>query len=102
MRKTPDKNEWVYVIIRDPEGHAMIAGIHDHEKEIDFIPVFKEKKEADHGLLNLPLERGVKFEVQAVIMEDLAKDAVENGFLLFFMGNEGVVHDIIDPNAFIE
>ena len=101
MVKLADKDEWVYVIIRNPGTDDKIAGIHDREKDIDFIPVFKKKEEADHCLLNLPLERGVKYEVQAIFFEDLSKDAVKNGFLLFFMSSDGKINERIAPKSIL-
>ena len=99
MVKLADKDKWVYVIIKNPNSDDKLAGIHDKEKDIDFIPVFRKREEADHCLLNLPLERGIKYEVQAIFLEDLSIDAAKNGFLLFFMSGDGKINERIDPKS---
>ena len=99
MVKSADNQEWVYVIIRDPNVDDKLAAIHDKEKDIYFIPVFRKREEADNCLLNLPLERGIKYEVQAIFREDLYKDAAQNGFLLFFLSEDGRINERIDPKS---
>jgi len=42
-------------------------------------------------MFHLHLEKKNKYEVQAIIYEDLARHAAENGFLVFVLDEEGQV-----------
>jgi hypothetical protein len=42
-------------------------------------------------MFHLHLEKKKKYEVQAIIYEDLAHHAAENGFLVFVLDDEGKV-----------
>ena len=88
--KTRDKG-WVYVVVCDPDTKATFLGLHNTEKGIDFIPAFDSKEAANDCFLSLPKEKGRKYEVQAVLLEELYKDAEENGFVVAMIDNDGQV-----------
>ena len=71
---------WVYVIICDEGESAHYLGLHDEDNDIDFIPAFPDKDAAQDCFLNMPREKGKKYEVQAVHIEELSEDAEKNGF----------------------
>jgi len=60
-------------------------------KNIDFIPAFETKDAANDCFLSLPREKGKKYEIQAVLLEELYADAEENGFVIAIVDNEGNV-----------
>ncbi len=91
MSKLIKKDQWVWVVIQDPGGNEQFLGQHDTEKDVSFIPTFLEKEEAEEALELLPHEKGRKYEVQAIIFEDLSQRAAENGFDLFILNRAGEV-----------
>ena len=93
MGKNISIASWVWVIISDPGKNEEIVGQHDQNKGIDFIPTFMTKDEAMQGFMNLPREKGHKYEVQAIIFEDLAEYAKHNGFKILFLDEDGKVLD---------
>jgi hypothetical protein len=88
--KASDKG-WVYVVICEPERDANMLGLYDKEKEINFIPAFETKDAANDCFLSLPKEKGKKYEIQAVHIEELHKDATDNGFVIAIVDSEGNV-----------
>ncbi len=88
--KASDKG-WVYVVVCDPDNNASFLGLHNQEKKIDFIPVFETKDAANDCFLSLPREKGKKYEVQAVLLEELYEDAKKNGFVVAIVDSEGNV-----------
>lgn len=87
-------NGWVYVVVCDPEKEATFLGLHNKEKDVDFIPAFETKDAANDCFLSLPKEKGKKYEIQAVLLEELYNDAEQNGFVVAIVDNEGnVVED---------
>ncbi len=88
--KARDKG-WVYVVVCDPDTQATFLGLHNTEKGIDFIPAFDSKEAADDCFLSLPKEKGRKYQVQAVLLEELYKDAERNGFVVAMIDNDGKV-----------
>jgi len=91
--------DWLYALVKNPETAAQIVGQHDEASDVSFIPTFKTKDDAQQGLLQLPTTRGAKYEVQALIVEDLQRYAAEKGFILFVLDADGRVLEQIPPQA---
>ncbi len=94
--ETPSDHSWVYIVVQDPGGNEQFLGLKDEENEISFIPAFIKKEEAQDGFLNIPREKGKKYEIQAIIFEDLKKYAKENGLVVFILDGEGKVLKMVD------
>ena len=94
-----DENEWVWVVIQDPGGNEQFLGQHDKQENISFIPAFHSKEEAQQCFLNLARQKGSKYEVQAILFEELAKDAAKNGFMIFLLDENGEVLEKIKPEC---
>ena len=97
MEKMIEGNQWVWVVVQDPDGHEQFLGQHDEEKGESFIPAFLDKDEAQSGLHLLTLSREHKYELQAIMFEDLAHHAAENGFMLFVLNGTGDILEKINP-----
>ncbi len=94
-----EENPMVWVVVQTEGGVETFVGQHDRELDIAYIPFFKEKEEAQKGLLMMNKAQGRTYEVQAVRCRELARDAARNGFLLFLLDEDGRILDKIDPNA---
>lgn len=79
---------WVYVAVTDPGGNEQYVGIVDAD-ETSFIPAFLTKDEAQTCLINMPREKAKKYEVQAILYEELERDAMENGFRIYLLDGQG-------------
>jgi len=97
MNDLLDQESWLYVIVKNPGADEQIVGQRDDELAIAFIPAFREKEAALSGLLNLPREPGGKYEIQAIIFEDLERHSAENGFLIFLLDHQGRILEKIRP-----
>ncbi len=91
MSKLVKDDQWVWVVIQDPGGSEQFLGQHDTETDVSFIPAFLEKEEAEKGLGLLQREEGRKYEVHAILFEDLSRRATEHGFRLFILNGSGDV-----------
>jgi len=91
MGKLVEKDQWVWVVVQDPGGNEQFLGQHDQEKNESFIPTFLEKEEAQQGFTLMTHEKGHKYEVQAILFEDLSRRAAENGFMIFILNGSGEV-----------
>ena len=87
---------WVYVVVCDPGKNEQFFGLYSKEQKIDFIPAFASKEAANDCFLTLPKEKGRKYEIQAVHIEELNRDAVKNGFVVAMVDNDG---NIIKENS---
>lgn len=90
---------WVYALIQNPGGDEQIVGQHDGENDISFIPTFLSKDAATQGMMQMATEKGHKYEIQAIIFEDLEKFAAAGGFVLFIVDEDGKVIEQIVPQA---
>jgi hypothetical protein len=97
MSKTIKNDQWVYVIIHGTEGNEQLLGQQDEEKNESFIPVFLKKEEALMNLNLLAREKGSKYEVQAILFEDLIERVAEQEFKLFVLNESGEVIEKISP-----
>ncbi len=88
---TVEATTWLYVAILKAGPSEQIVGQTDTEQDISFIPAFLDKESAQQAMFHLHLEKKKKYEVQAMIFEDLARHASENGFLVFVLDEEGKV-----------
>jgi spore cortex formation protein SpoVR/YcgB (stage V sporulation) len=88
---TIEATTWLYVAIQKTGPNEQIVGQTDSEHDISYIPAFLNKEAAQQAMFHLHLEKKKKYEVQAIIYEDLARHAVENGFLIFVLDEDGKV-----------
>jgi hypothetical protein len=97
MTKSISATSWVYVLVQNPGGDEQIVGQRDTESGLAFIPVFLDKDSALQGVVHMVKEKGKRFEVQAIIYEDLAGYAAQGGFILMVLDGQGQVIDKIAP-----
>lgn len=83
------KMNWVYVFVCDPGSDESFLGLYNEEEEVNFIPTFSSKEDANDCFLTLPREKGKKYELQAVHIEELQEAATQNGFLVAMVDSEG-------------
>lgn len=88
---TIEATTWLYVAIQKTGPQEQIVGQTDTEHDISFIPAFMDKETAQQAMFHLHLEKKKKYEVQAIIYEDLAHHAADNGFLVFVLDEDGKV-----------
>ena len=88
---TIEATTWLYVAIQKTGPQEQIVGQTDTEHDISFIPAFMDKESAQQAMFHLHLEKKKKYEVQAIIYEDLAHHAADNGFLVFVLDEDGKV-----------
>lgn len=97
MSTTFKNDQWVWVVIQDPEKNPQYLGQHDDQKDVSYIPFFKEK---DHALQCMNLfkkDPSLKYEPQAVFYGELLGDAQKNGFRILFLDEEGKIREWIQP-----
>jgi len=97
MSKKIKDDQWVWIVVQDPGEKEQFLGQRDETKDMSFIPTFLEKDAALQCMNHLALERGHKYEVQAILYEDLVPKADEQGFLLLVLNESGEVLEKIDP-----
>ncbi|MEE4351490.1 MAG: hypothetical protein V2J25_01340 [Desulfatiglans sp.] len=90
------RDQWVWVVVQDPGEQEQFVGQYDEGMDESFIPLFLEKEEAQFGLNVLSREKGHKYEVQAILYEDLAGIASDKGFRIFVLNGEGEILDKIE------
>ena len=98
MSKKIKDDQWVWVVVEDAEGNEQFLVQRDETKDISFIPMFLEKEAALQCMNHLSLERGHKYEVQAILYEELVPKANEQGFCLLVLNESGEVLEKIDPS----
>ncbi len=98
MKTKLKPDTWLFVAIQDPGEKEHFFGLHNEQMDVAYIPAFLNKDDAQSCLIHLPTKRGKKYEVQAVMYEDLAKDASQNKFLIFILDGDGNILDKIVPD----
>ena len=95
METMAEKNNntegWVWVVVSEKGEGGHYLGLYDEEKKINFIPAFPSKEAANDCFTSLPREKGKKYEVQAVHIEELSRDAEEGGFTVALVDSDGKI-----------
>lgn len=91
MTENALESGWVYVFVCDPGPSESFLGLYNAEKDINFIPVFKNKDDANDCFLTIPREKGKKYELQAVLIEDIQEEAEKNSFTVALVDDDGKV-----------
>lgn len=86
-----NETTWVYVLVQGPGTNEKIIAQKDTQKNITFIPAFMDKESAQQGILHMPKKRGQKYEIQAIIFEDLQRYAAEGPSLIFVLDGDGKI-----------
>lgn len=96
------KKQWVYVVVQDPEtsSEELMGFSPDDDKSSisePFIPAFETKEEAQQCFLLMPKDlMKRKYEVQAMLKDDLINYAKINGYKVFMMDeNSRVKNEIL-------
>lgn len=97
MHDMKDEDQWVWVVVQDPGGNEQFLGQHDGQDDISYIPAFSDKEAAQQGLLSLMRQPGLKYEAQAILREDLLKDAAAGGFVVYLLSETGEIIEKIKP-----
>jgi hypothetical protein len=93
--KAENTEGWVWVIIYEKAegegGHYL--GLYNEKKDINFIPAFESKEAANDCFLTMPREKGKKYEVQAIHIEELMEDAKKSEFAVAIVDSDGAIAD---------
>ena len=94
MAALEKKTEWFFCIVQDPEtNQEQLMGFKDDETNTDFIPIFKTKEEAQQCFLLMPKDiMNHKYDVQAIIREDVVSQAKKTGHKIFLMNEKGLIN----------
>ena len=86
-------NEWFYCIIQNPGANEeQLMGFKDDETKTEFIPVFKTKEETEKCFLLMPKDIiNSKYEIQALLKDDLILYAKKTKFKIFLMNEKGQI-----------
>lgn len=96
---TPISNStWVYTIIQNPGGFEQLVGYEEDTTKVKYIPAMHTKDDAEIFLSYMQREPGTRYEVQAIIYEDLLEYAKGNQFLIFFVDKEGNILEKMSAN----
>jgi len=91
MTEAIHASTWVYVLVQNDGQNEQIVGQHDAENNIAFIPAFPDKDTALEGVVHMVKEKGRKYEIQAIILDDLLRYAADGRFLVFILDGQGAI-----------
>jgi hypothetical protein len=82
---------WFYVVVQNPGIlNEQFVGYTDKKTGATFIPAFKTKETAQQCFLIMPKDiMNEKYEVQAIIKEDLMNHAQKNEYEVFLLDDKG-------------
>ena len=92
------KDVWFYIVVQNPgASNEQFMGYTDKKTKATFIPCFKSKEIAQQCFLLMPKDiMKEKYEVQAIIKEDLIALAEKQSYKIFLMDDKGkIIEQII-------
>ena len=81
---------WVYAVFSNSGENEKLAGFQNKEGA-SFIQILKTKHNAEGFLGYIPRKPGNRYEVQAIIFEDVLKYARESGSLIYLVNEKGEI-----------
>jgi hypothetical protein len=97
MKNAQGEDQWVWVVVQDPGQQEQFLGQLDQQENISFIPAFHSKEAAQQCFMSLARQKGSKYEVQAILYQELSKNAAADGFMIFLLNENGEVLEKIKP-----
>lgn len=87
------KKQWIYVVVQDPgTSSEELMGFASQAIDAPFIPAFESKEEAQQCFLIMPKDLlKKKYEIQAIIREDLIDQAKAGGYKIFLMDEKSAI-----------
>jgi hypothetical protein len=87
------KDVWFYIVVQNPGvSNEQFMGYTDKETKATFIPCFKSKEIAQQCFLLMPKDiMKEKYEVQAIIKEDLIALAEKQSYEIFLLDDKGKI-----------
>ncbi len=87
------ESNWFYCIIQNPGANEeQLMGFKDDKTQTEFLPVFETKKEAEKCFLLMPKDIiNSKYEIQALLEDDLLLYAEKTKFKIFLMNEKGQI-----------
>ncbi|MDY6972271.1 MAG: hypothetical protein SV775_08070 [Thermodesulfobacteriota bacterium] len=89
MTELIEEDQWVWIVVQDPGQNEQVLGQRDEERDETFIPTFLTREEALQCLNLLVRDKGRKYEVQAIQIEELSRQATKKGLVLFVLNGSG-------------
>jgi len=97
MKPGQSEDHWVWVVVQDPGGKEQFLGQHDKQENISYIPAFDSKEEAQQCFIRMARRSNCQYEIQAILFEELAKDAAAGGFMIYLLKGSGDILKKIKP-----
>ncbi len=91
MTENTHSTGWVYVFVCEPGPEETFLGLSDEDEQLHLLPAFRSREDANDCFLNLPREKGKKYELQAVHLDELVATAEGNGFTVTLVDGEGKI-----------
>ena len=87
------KDVWFYIVVQNPgASNEQFMGYTDKETKATFFPCFKSKEIAQQCFLLMPKDiMKEKYEVQAIIKEDLIDLADKQSYEIFLLDDKGKI-----------
>lgn len=91
------KDQWYYIVVQNPgTPNEEFLGYEDGESGDTFLPAFNSKEEASQCFLMMPKDAiNHKYEVQAMIKDDLMALSRDSDFKVFLLDDKGVFQEEI-------
>jgi len=97
MQKEIKPDTWIWVVIQNPGANEQFLGQEYEDQNLPFIPAFFEKEDARQCLVHMTTNRGDKYEVQAILYDELVQSAAKNDFMIFMLNADGEILQKIKP-----
>jgi hypothetical protein len=97
MKAAQSEDHWVWVVVQEPGGKEQFLGQYDKQQDISYIPAFNSKEAAQQCFLHMTRRSDCKYEIQAILLEELAKDAGGSGFIIYLLNGSGDILKKIKP-----
>ncbi len=87
----PDQPDWLHVIVCSRDEQEYYMGLHDSNSDVDFVPVFQSREDADICLQSFSRKPGIGYQVMAVLTAEIIKNCSDRNYLVALVDQRGTI-----------
>lgn len=85
------ESDWLHVIVCRKDEQEFYMGMHDKNDNVDFVPVFESRDDAESCLESFGKQPGIRYQVMAILSSELIENCTDRNYLIALVDKHGAI-----------